>query len=120
MRTGTAPPRRGGGGARGRVAELEERVLDYSVPTALIGAAFGSAILAAFLFYLSRLGGAHLALGWWSGALTFNVARYLLLLEASLPPGERPALMVVGAAHLADVALAGMVGCLIAGSFVFF
>ncbi len=94
-------------------------MLEYSVPTALTGAAFGSAVLAALFFYLSRLGGSHRALGWWCGALTFTSARYLLLLEGSLSPGGSSTLMVAGAVYLADVALIGMIGCLIAGSFVF-
>ncbi len=91
-----------------------------SVPTALFGAALGSATLAALLYYLCRMEAAHGALRWWTAAFALSAVRYGFLFagggwdEPASSLGFSPLIV------LAESALVGMVACLWAGAVVFF
>ena len=93
---------------------------EFSVPTALIGAALGSSVLATILAYLCREEHAHPALRWWSAAFALNAARYLLLHFAGDAPGDRLDVWTQIPFAGVDLLAVAVVSYLIAGSCVYF
>lgn len=93
---------------------------EFSVPTALIGAALESSVLASILAYLCREEHAHPALRWWSAAFALNATRYLLLYVVDGVTADRPDLWTQASAAGVDLLAVAVVSYLLAGSFVYF
>jgi PAS domain S-box-containing protein len=78
-----------------------------SQPTAVLGSALGSALLALALLYLRRADG-NPALGWWAAALFSNLAQELMQIVGGFVPSAFPAYAAeVGVALKAALFLTG-------------